>query len=476
MHRFLLDNDGHNFLGTLGDDVEAAVAETVRECPSQVTTYLLCSGAGTSYWPTKIGVVDPRSTGLIAAHQRGLDPLGMLLAGLKASGKETIITCRMNDVHNPTDADAWNTPVVRREHPECVVGAAEIAAGTTEWMSYCLDYAQPVVQQYVLGLILEQVELYGDTIDGFQLDWMRFPRHLAGTPAQVWAQRAVITDFIAQVRAVLDASGHRLSLAARVPTTLAGCRHLGFDIGAWASRELIDYLVVCPFLTTDWSIPVADFRAVMAGHEVPVYAGFDFGFGAQHHMPESLRAICTSLYECGADGIYIFNFPCWSQYLQARPYHWLSNLDHAATASAKPLLFAVQHNRHRIAGVDQTGQLPVKLAAGTELTLTLELPAAALPAERALLLVHSHGDIGVSINGVMAAPMHSGNGHGSTYRSEIFCEFVDQYFAVGNRPKPEDCRNFSVAATALRSGTNTLVLTNPGPAELEIERVNLGLW
>ena len=52
MHRFLLDNDSSNIFHHPIDDLDATLAEVVRECPAQVTTYLLCSGAGCCYWPS----------------------------------------------------------------------------------------------------------------------------------------------------------------------------------------------------------------------------------------------------------------------------------------------------------------------------------------------------------------------------------------------------------------------------------------
>ena len=476
MRRFLIDNDGSNIFHQLGADAEAEIAAVVRECPANVSTYLVCSGAGCTYYPSTVSRVDVRAKGLLAAHERGVDPFGLFLRGLKAAGKETFITVRMNDVHNPTDADGWNLPRVRREHPDCVVGAAEIAAGKAEWMSYCLDYARPEVQEYELALLGEQAQRYGDTLDGFQLDWMRFPRHLAGDPERVWEQRGVLTEFTAAARErVRAAGGKHLLVGARVPTTPAGCRHLGFDVAEWARRGLVDFLVLCPFLSTEWQIPIAAFRR-LTRRAVPLYGGCDFGFGNQCHHPESLRALATSVHGAGADGLYLFNFPCWTEYLAARPYHWLVGLDQPRTAAAKPLLFAVEHRRHRIPGTDQPGLLPAKVAAGATLTLPLPLPKRALPAWRAMVLVHSHGDVTLTVNGVPARPRVNAPEPSGKHRTEIFLEFVDQYRNQGARPLPENCRTFLVDAAALRVGANELAFTNATDHELELERVNLGLW
>lgn len=139
-HRLMLDDDGGNFLGNIGDDVPQSVADAVRDFPPDVTTYLLCSGSGACIYPSKVGFVSPSAE---KCDARGFDPFGLLLRGLGAAGKETFITFRMNDVHNPTED--WNTPRIRREHPDVVVGLDEIKAGKAEWMSYCLDYGRPEV-------------------------------------------------------------------------------------------------------------------------------------------------------------------------------------------------------------------------------------------------------------------------------------------------------------------------------------------
>jgi hypothetical protein len=475
MHRFMLDNDGSNITYNLGDDVEGMVAETVRECPANVSTYLLCSAAGSTYYPTQVGVVNQRCPGLLAAHRRGVDPFGLLLRGLKAAGKEVFITYRMNDVHNPDSTDGWNTPRVRREHPDCVVGADEIKAGKAQWMSYCLDYSRPEVRAYVLAMIREQLDLYGDTIDGFQLDWMRFPRHLSGSPEEVWARREILTGFMADVKQMMQVRGRRLLLSARVPTSSAGCRTLGFDLAEWGRLGLVDLLVACPFLTTEWSMSVAELRRTMGAPGIPIYAGFDFGFGGQSHFPESLRGICTSLYDSGADGIYLFNFPCWTEYIAARPYHWLAGLERAATAAAKPLLFAVDHAQHRIPGVDQPAALPATIPAGRQVDISLHLPKAAFPAWRALCLAQSGGDVELLVNGVTTVSRRSGMGAGIVHWPELFLEYIDPQNPEA-RPKPGDCRVFNVPVAALCAGVNILTVVNPGLAEIRLNRINLGLW
>ncbi len=474
MHRFLIDDDGSNRFADLSADWRADLVEAVRECPPNVTTYLVCANSATCYWPTQVGVVNDRCPVLVEAIQRGEDPLRFWLEQLKASGRETFITCRMNDVHNPTEQ--WNIPRLRREHPACIVGHDEVQRGQAQWMSYCLDYGQAQVRQYMLALLAELLERYGDVIDGLQLDWLRFPRHLAGSPEQVWAQREVLTDFTAAVRQLLAQQARPILLGARVPTSPTGCRVMGVDLAQWGARKLVDLLVVCPFLTTDWQMPIAELRAVLHNRDIPVYAGFDLAFGPQVHFPESLRGICTSLYDCQPDGLYLFNFPCWIERLAARPYHWLQGLERPDTAAAKPLTLSVNHQRSRVPGVDQPAVIPVPLAPSQRVTLALHIPSAALPCWRALAHADCGGDVTLQVNGQPATPQTFRPDHTGPYRSEVFSEFVNHYRPKTLRSNPPDCRQFRIEPDSLQPGPNQFVFTNPSLEQRQLSRLTLNLW
>ncbi|MBM3215534.1 hypothetical protein FJZ36_11535 [Candidatus Poribacteria bacterium] len=473
--RFLLDNDGSNFFcHTMTDDVDASVAAAVGECPESITTYLLCAGAGTYYYPTEVGDVialDSGGTGreglLRELHARGVDPFGRFLQALKAAGKETFITYRMNDVHNADEPDHPLVPRFKRENPDCVVDPDAIREGKADWMCYCYDYSRRDVRDYILATIRELSNRY--EFDGLQLDWMRFPRHLSGTPQEVWEKRDVLTDFLADVRQAINAGGARRLLGARVPTTPDGCRHVGIDLAAWARHGLVDWIVATPFLTTDFTMPIPQLRDLTGTHDVPIYADVEFEHGTQVHCPESLRAVALSLFDSGADGIYVFNFPCWTEYIAARPMHWLDDMATPERAAAKPLLFSASHRRYRLADVDQQGVLAFTLGPGGIGYFPIRLPSAALPARRALALVHSGADVSLEVNNVPATELPF------LRRAELFPEFVP-HRAMEERPRSTDCRVFEVEPDALRAGHNQFGIRNDAEENTTIQRVNLGLW
>jgi hypothetical protein len=460
--RLIVDHDGHALFSTLTFNYKADIDELVGDLPPNVTTFLLCCGAGRYYYPTKVGDVDPRLLQLNQEHAAGHDPFGYFLERLKASGRETFITFRMNDTHNPTDADHWNTPRIRIEHPEIVVDAEAIARNSTEWMNWALDYSRPEVQAYIRAMLKEVVERYATTIHGLQLDWMRFPRHLSGKGDEVWAKRQYLTQIVEVARELTQA--HGLKLAVRVPPTPAGCRVLGADLEDWAKRDLVDFITVSEFLDTDYEMPVAEFRRLV-GTKLPIYTSIETEIGWQTNSQESLRAIATSLYASGADGLSFFNFP--RTPFTATPWEWLVGLESTETASHKPLLFAVPQRKFR-KNVDQPGLLPATVPARSTLSLPLPLPPLALPARRARVLLSAAQPLAASVNGraIEAVP---------TLRwTELFVEYIRP--GEARRPKQADARLYRLQPDILRSGDNVLELRNDSETPVEVTRVNLGLW
>lgn len=470
----LLDSDGSNLFMDHPDSWESAeqfVRETVEECAPEVDTYLLCSNAGQCYFPTDVSVMRSESRKLAQALNEP-DLFGALLRGIKASGRRTLITMRMNDVHKPTDDSYQNIPPIRRDHPELIVAPDEAEADTGGWMAYCLDYTRAPVQEFELELFQELVARYGGIIDGIQLDWMRFPRHLPGESP--WEHRDALTDFIAHARDIVDGSENGLELGVRVPPTPEGCRATGMDLPAWAQRGLVDWMTLCPFLTTNWGIPFTAFREWMNGHAPPLYGGFDFAFGKDYHHPESLRGVSASLCDLGADGIYLFNFPCWIEYLAARPYHWLSGVE----KPSNPMLLSVDHAFYR-RECDGPAVLPDTIDGGDNVEIPIHVPKAALPMQRGHLLVQSSGAVDVSLHNEPLRRIHyRKRGSAGEYegRAGIFLQYHHPERFDDHRPSADDCYNYRVPARALKAGRNVFTIDNQTDENIDIERLHLGIW
>jgi hypothetical protein len=372
-------------------------------------------------------------------------------------------------VHNPTDADHWNMPLVREQHPDVIARPEAAARGDPEWLNWSLDFSRPEVEAYVRAMLTEVVERYAKSMDGLQLDWMRFPRHLSGVGDEVWATREHLTRIVEMARALTKAHGIKLSV--RVPDTPRGCRVVGLDVADWVKRDLVDFVTVSEFLDTDYQMPIGEFRA-MFGPRMPIYASMEIEHGWQHHNPESLRAAATGLYDCGADGISLFNFVSHWEF-GAVPYDWLAGLESPVTAARKPLLFSVPDLKYR-KEMDQPGILPVQVPAHSAVTVPLPLPGPALPAWRARLLIAADAPLAASLDG------HAIELIPTLHPTELFVEYVppsNKFSNIsGHRPTREQSHFYRFDAALLQAGANSLELRNETDNPIEVRRINLGLW
>ncbi|MBN97634.1 MAG: hypothetical protein CME16_00080, partial [Gemmatimonadetes bacterium] len=133
--------------------------------------------------------------------------------------------------------------------------------------------------------------------------------------------------------------------------------------------------------------------------------------------------------------------------------------------------FSVSHQLDRIPEVDQPGQLPAVLPIGANLETHLYIPQSALPARRLLILVDSGGDFALKLNNQDTQELPAQR------RAELFAEFVPQE-DQGNTQRSfnSECRLFQAAPSFLCSGSNTLKMFNTAPHDLNITRINLGIW
>lgn len=93
-----------------------------------------------------------------------------------------------------------------------------------------LNWAIPEVRDHKLALIREICENYD--IDGFELDFMRYPKYF-DSAMPVESRVEIITDFVTRVRRILDASqrsGKKRWLCIRVPSRLSQHESIGVDL------------------------------------------------------------------------------------------------------------------------------------------------------------------------------------------------------------------------------------------------------
>jgi hypothetical protein len=296
------------------DDMKTLIDE-IAYPGSQVDTFLLCVNAQVTYYPSKIGdrrgTLSPpaeqakwpaweqqRFANVEAMFAQGVDPFALLLAEARRRGLESLLTYRMNDIH---DFDALRCKLWL-EHPEYRL--PDHAPGTKYFQPGVragFDFAQQAVRDYTFRLIEEAVGRYD--CDGIELDFVRAPIYFQnGSEAE---RIATINELVGRVRQMLDAEGkkrgRRLVLAARVLAGYQECRDAGLDPAAWAKEGWIDFLTVSPYSGTRYDLSAGPWKELIKN--IPIYACADSAGPAANY-----RLAAENFFKQGADGIYLFNF------------------------------------------------------------------------------------------------------------------------------------------------------------------------
>ncbi|MBL8177964.1 MAG: hypothetical protein JNK48_25020 [Bryobacterales bacterium] len=245
-------------------------------------------------------------------HRDGIDLYARWIAQARRRKLSPWLSMRMNDVHNVDDERAYIHSEFWRAHPEY----RRVPYRFSGWTDRAFDYGHKAVREYHLLLVRELAERYD--FDGLELDWMRFGYHFR--PGQERDGAALLTEFTAEVRRILDAAqrkrGHRIRLGARVASRPESAMGLGMDAVTWARRGLIDFLVVTPFwATVEPDMPIEQWRALLQGTNVTLAAGLELLLRAhpgekpyQKNSIETVRGAAAALLDRGADRIYLFNF------------------------------------------------------------------------------------------------------------------------------------------------------------------------
>ena len=245
-------------------------------------------------------------------HERGIDPFERWLRRSRQHGVRGWISVRMNDLHQVDEPGHCMHDRFWQEHPEYW----RVPWRAYEWAAdRALDYEHAEVRAHLLAYIEECVERYD--MDGLELDWMRQP--WCFRPGHEEAGAALLTEFMRQVRALLDAQavlrGHNIQLSVRVPPHPEIARRMGFDTITWAKACGVDLVIPTPaFGNTDFDMPIElwnqlldNTKATLAPSLEISLAPFPF-YPFRYNTLEQVRAAATTLLDRGADQIYLFNY------------------------------------------------------------------------------------------------------------------------------------------------------------------------
>jgi succinate dehydrogenase flavin-adding protein (antitoxin of CptAB toxin-antitoxin module) len=334
-HRLIYNSDGTDALGNFlfdrrplsKDDMNAYVDKIAG---TQVTTFMMCSGSDFMYYRSDFGRVlgddldgklkfgnDTLLNRYLTDYYRnhlnlekeGTDIIDASLRRAKENGMEAFISFRMNDLHfNDT---SLHCPVVYPEfwaaHPEYWMNE------DIGWNSArALDFSIKEVRDHKLNIITEQLEKYGDLLDGYDLDFMRFIVYFKMNEGEKNAP--LMTELVRMVRSRINKisakKGKKILLSVRVPTDLDFCLKKGLDVKEWVRLGLIDFVSIGIHWIGNPAMPVAKFKRGLGESSIPVYASIDDG----GYNPRELyshgmyRGMSSHILSQGGEGIYLFNY------------------------------------------------------------------------------------------------------------------------------------------------------------------------
>lgn len=332
-HRLIYNSDGTNILGNGMFKRMLSVADVKAYVDSvadtQVTTFMICSGCDFPYYRSKYGRIfgDDRNgtldcgcdtatyKGMVTAYRNhlnlekeGTDIIDASLRRVKEKGMEAFITYRINDLHFCDTSlhcplvytDYWLT------HPEYWLNE------NVGWHSEgAFDFAHKEVRERKLGIISEQLEKYGELLDGYELDFMRFIVYFKSNEGE--KNTPLMTELVKAVRAEVEKQsekyGKEILLSARVPTTLDDCMEKGLDVKEWIDQGLIDFVSIGVHFNGNPAMPVGKFKTDLGKPDVPVYATIENGgYGYREFYSHGMyRGMASHILSKGGDGVYLFN-------------------------------------------------------------------------------------------------------------------------------------------------------------------------
>ncbi|MBI4024179.1 MAG: hypothetical protein HY360_04305 [Verrucomicrobia bacterium] len=270
-------------------------------------------------------------------RQRGVDYLPILIRNAQKNEIAFYASFRMNDTHFKTDPQGSLCPEFWKEHQQYRLW--EVTDGKS-YYNAASDYSFAEVRRRKTDTVREVAEEYN--VDGIELDLCRNPYFFQ--PSEAWTKRSVLTDFVAEIREGLDritATAGRVGARrkrpigriVRIPIDEERLTAAGIDAERWIDKKLMDILVMS-HLTNNYNQPLGpwlqrcrrkgilfypsvertpalydkNFYEVLAN---PVAPAHNYVYRPTPETDAALqRGMAANYLAQGADGIYMFNYPC----------------------------------------------------------------------------------------------------------------------------------------------------------------------
>ncbi|MFH1266736.1 MAG: hypothetical protein ABIK89_13490, partial [Planctomycetota bacterium] len=315
----VVNDDGHVF-PYINDDLKPDDLRRYLQsyCRSGVGAVAYCVGDMTwpTLYPTQVGVhystmrdgADlKRSRFYRNAEKFESEPggyFGTAFRIIHELGKKVLASFRMNDAHftslqNPNVSEFW------KQHAKLSLGSAYGYYGGS------LNYASEVVRSHFKARVLEFVALYPE-IDGVDLDAMRSPFFFP--PDKGKENAPLFTGMVREIKAALRDEAKRRNrpeylLTTNVPLTPELALECGLDTVAWDAEGLFDCISVGTYQGY-MNHPMEQWKEALKGG-TPVYAYLNCSVQTGQYLGlEAYRAAAANAFGSGADGVYLFNYPC----------------------------------------------------------------------------------------------------------------------------------------------------------------------
>lgn len=253
------------------------------------------------------------------------------------------VSLRLNDTHglefaNATPEEvtqfyettpelAWIPQLWSRfyaEHPEYQIDADSWRKEDHLW-----DWRHPEVRAHKLGFVRELCGNYD--IDGLELDFNRDPFFFNVRSTTNGERRRIMTQFLADVRSLLDRAGKGKRLCLRIPNVLDSYDRIGLDLRILGDVG-VDMLNVSSSYYTCQNFDLDTIRT-QTGAKIAIYLemthctslgrivvekGYDSAT-FRRTTPRQFRSTANLAYERGADGISFFNFVYYRDHEGSKP-------------------------------------------------------------------------------------------------------------------------------------------------------------
>jgi hypothetical protein len=446
------------------------VAEEVASYKSEVlqTIYDLYDQGRTNPYASFGGALTDLPNTL---YKQGIDYLPLLIEHAHAAGMAFFASFRMNDTHHKSDPEGLLAPEFWKAHPEYRLWG-EVDAKS--YYNAAFDYSHREVRERRLAAITEVARNYA--VDGVELDMSRTPYFFQ--PDEAWEKRGILTDFLRELRARLQALGRHVPIMVRTVFGEDRLRHGGMDLRTWLGEGLVDHLVLTELANT-FRADFAPWLPLCKEHGVPFYPALEgnihidrrnfydtftnpdataHNWGAPHDQLRMLRAAAQNYAAQDISGFALFNLP--ARPIFCDPPAYLTGLfdflHHDKTYYFwKDLPIWVEALRP--AKYHQTVEFPVCGAdiGGADSQVTLSFRQMAVPFPHATRKYRQPsivpaGLLTYTLNGV-------GIEEGAITRIRKPAGRIPSGFKLKSHERIE----VSLPGTALRNGTNTLAFAMP---------------